>query len=165
MNQEQNEQRLNQLNNRLIELYNSGQYREAIPIGKQARQLAADIWGPTHPKVATSCNNLALLYETQNRLAEAEPLYLEAIDIDRKALPKDHPSLATGLNNLALLLAKTKRPLAAFKLMLQASKIDETNIQRYFGSSSESDVASATRGAFASPTSIVSDLGSSNSSP
>ncbi len=78
----------NQLNDRLIELYNNGQYREAIPIGKEARQLAADIWGPTHPNVATSCNNLAGLYETQNRLAEAEPLYLEAIDIVRKALPK-----------------------------------------------------------------------------
>ncbi len=228
MNQEQNEQKLNQLNDQIIQLYNSGKYREAIPIGQQARQLAADIWGPTHPNVATSCNNLALLYESQNRLAEAEPLYLEAIeivrkalpknhpslathlnnlaglyrtqnrlaeaeplyleaieivrkalpkdhpslathlnnlaglyksqnrlaeaeplyleaiDIVRKALPKDHPDLATHLNNLALLLATTDRPLAAFKLMLQASKIDETNIQRYFGSSSESDVASAT---------------------
>ncbi|MDY6802228.1 MAG: CHAT domain-containing tetratricopeptide repeat protein [Cyanobacteriota bacterium] len=223
MNKEQSEQSWKQLNDQIIELYSSGKYGEAIPIGQQARELAAKIWGQTHPKVATSCNNLAMLYETQNRLGEAEPLYLEAIDIDRKtldaehsplvthlnnlaslyetqnrleeaeplylevididrkalpidysslathlnnlamlyetqnrleeaeilyleaididkkALPIDHPSLATHLNNLASLLAKTDRPKAAFKLMLRASKVQETNIQRYFGSSSESE--------------------------
>ncbi len=223
MSKEKSEQSWKQLNDQIIELYSSGKYKEAIPISEQARQLAAKIWGQTHPKVATSCNNLAMLYETQNRLGEAEPLYLEAIeidrktldaensplvthlnnlaslyetqnrqekaeplyleaididrkalpidysslatdlnnlamlyysqnrleeaeplyleaiDIDRKALPKDHPSLATHLNNLAGLLAKTDRPEAAFKQMLRASKVEETNIQRYFGSSSESD--------------------------
>jgi len=224
MSQEQNEQTWKELNDKLIKLYSNGKYKKAIPVGEQARQLAAGIWGPTHLKVATSCNNLAMLYETQNSLEEAEPLYLEAIKIDRKALgkdnpplvthlnnlaslyeaqnrleeaealyleaieidkqalpadypslasnfnnlaslyksqnrleeaealyleaietvkntlPKDHPSLASSLNNFALFLVKADRPEAAFKAMWRASKIEETNIQRYFGSSSESEV-------------------------
>jgi hypothetical protein len=75
MNQEQSEQRCKQLNNQISQLYNSGKYREAIPIAQQARQLAVEIWGPTHPNVATSNSWLGMLYQKQNRLAEAEPLY------------------------------------------------------------------------------------------
>ena len=37
--------------------------------------------GPAHPNVATSLNNLALLYQAQGRYAEAEPLYRRALAI------------------------------------------------------------------------------------
>ena len=42
--------------------------------------------------------------ETQGKYDEAEPLYREALVIDRKALPNGHPDIAIDLNNLAELL-------------------------------------------------------------
>jgi len=70
-----------------------------------------------------SLNNLAGLYRRQNRLTEAEPLLLEAIDIDRKALPKDHPQLANHLSNLASLYRRQNRLAEAEPLLLEAIDI------------------------------------------
>ena len=58
---------------------------------------------PDHPDVATSLNNLALLYKTQGDYAKAEPLYKRSLSIKEKALGPNHPSVATSLNNLAAL--------------------------------------------------------------
>ena len=38
--------------------------------------------GREHPNVAASLNNLAALYDTQGKYAEAEPLYQRALAID-----------------------------------------------------------------------------------
>jgi CHAT domain-containing protein/tetratricopeptide (TPR) repeat protein len=46
---------------------------------------------------------LASFYQYQGRYSEAEPLFREAIDIDRQQLGENHPDVATGLNNLAIL--------------------------------------------------------------
>ena len=46
-------------------------------------------------------NNLARLYGSQGRYAEAEPLYKRSLEIREKKLGKDHPDVATALNNLA----------------------------------------------------------------
>ena len=117
---QQKESEWEQLNDRLMELHNAGNYPEAIPIAEQARKLAVQIWGATHPNVAASCNNLAELYEKQNRLEEAEALLIKAIQIDGKALGADHFSLATDLNNLAELYYSQNRLEAAEPLFLEA---------------------------------------------
>ena len=78
--------------------------------------MAEEIVGPDHPDVATSLNNLALLYYTQGEYAAAEPLYKRALQIDEKALGPDHPSVATSLNNLAALYRATGRNLEAQEL-------------------------------------------------
>ncbi|MFO0174610.1 MAG: tetratricopeptide repeat protein, partial [Aphanizomenon sp.] len=62
------------------------------------RQLGND-----YPDVATSLNNLALLYYFQGQYNDAEPLYLQSLDIYKRQLGNDHPDVATTLNNLALL--------------------------------------------------------------
>ena len=57
--------------------------------------------------------------KAQNRLAEAEPLSREALEILRAALPAGHPDIATGLNNLAALLqAQNKLAEAEFSRSL-----------------------------------------------
>jgi len=56
-----------------------------------------------HPDTATGLNNLALLYKSQGRYGEAEPLYRRALAIREKASGPDHPDIAQSLNNLALL--------------------------------------------------------------
>jgi Tetratricopeptide repeat len=53
--------------------------------------------------VATSLNNLALLYYGQGQYAKAEPLYQRSLAIAEKALGPEHPEVATSLNNLAAL--------------------------------------------------------------
>ena len=63
--------------------------------------------------MATSLNNLAVLYHAQGKYAEAEPLYRRALGIREKALGPEHPDVATSLNNLAELYrprGNTPRP-------------------------------------------------------
>ncbi len=53
--------------------------------------------------MALSLNNLANLYRSQGRYTEAEPLYLQALDLRKRLLGDNHPLVALSLNNLALL--------------------------------------------------------------
>jgi tetratricopeptide (TPR) repeat protein len=73
--------------------------------------------------VATSLNNLAALYETQGRYAEAEPLYQRSLAIREKALGPEHPSVATSLENYATLLRKTEREDEAEEMEARAQAI------------------------------------------
>ncbi len=63
----------------------------------------AEGFGPQDPRLATSLNNLAVVYDDLARYAEAEPLYKRALAIREKALGPDQPRLAKGLYNIALL--------------------------------------------------------------
>jgi hypothetical protein len=74
-------------------------------------------WSNGHPDVATSLNNLALLYSAQGRYAETEPLLRRSLAISEKVLGPEHPDVADGLNNLALLLRATNRRVEAGPLM------------------------------------------------
>ncbi len=56
--------------------------------------------------VAIHLNNLALLLQATNRLAEAEPLYRRALAIVEKSLGPDHPTSVKVRQNLAALLAQ-----------------------------------------------------------
>ncbi|MCH7923260.1 MAG: tetratricopeptide repeat protein [Nitrospinae bacterium] len=85
----------------LMELYQKGKYREAMPVAKEALKLAEQTFGPDNPYVATSLTNLAELYRIQGQYAQAEPLHKRALAIREKALGPDHPLVATSLNNLA----------------------------------------------------------------
>jgi tetratricopeptide (TPR) repeat protein len=71
-------------------------YVEALAMWRRA--LPED-----HPLIASSLNNLALLYYEQGRYEEAEAMYAEALAMWRRALPEDHPDIATSLNNLAVM--------------------------------------------------------------
>jgi tetratricopeptide (TPR) repeat protein len=42
-----------------------------------------------------------LLYRSQGRYSEAEPLYKRSLSISEQQLGADHPDVATSLNNLA----------------------------------------------------------------
>jgi tetratricopeptide (TPR) repeat protein len=51
--------------------------------------------------VAAALCNLALLYDSQGKYDEAEPLYIRSLAIREKALGPEHPDIAGSLNNLA----------------------------------------------------------------
>jgi CHAT domain-containing protein len=63
--------------------------------------------------VATSLNNLALLYHAMGNYAAAEPLLQRSLAISEKALGPEHPDVAFSLNNLALLYRSTGNYAAA----------------------------------------------------
>ena len=79
--------------------YEQGKYAEAE---KQftAALKEAENFGEQDPRLATSLNNLALVYHDQGKYAEAEPLYRRSLAIKEKALGSEHPRVATSLNNL-----------------------------------------------------------------
>jgi tetratricopeptide (TPR) repeat protein len=55
--------------------------------------------GKDHPDVATWLNNLAVLYKSQGRYEEAEPLYLRALAILFDRLGAEHPNTQTVWQN------------------------------------------------------------------
>ena len=73
--------------------------------------------------MATSLNNLAMLYRAQGQYAEAEPLYKRSLAIREKALGPDHPDVATSLENMARLYRATKREKEAEELEARAARI------------------------------------------
>ena len=85
-----------------LQAYQQGRYGEAEEYFSAALK-GAENFGPEDPHLATSLNNLAVLYRTQSKYTEAEPLYQRALAIREKALGPEHPHVATSLNNLAFL--------------------------------------------------------------
>ena len=89
------------LNQQVIQLYQEGKYSTAIPLAERVLAIREKVLGKEHPDVATSLNNLALLYSNQGNYQQAEPLYQRSLAIWEKVLGKEHFSVATSLNNLA----------------------------------------------------------------
>ena len=69
---------------------------------------------------ALSLNNLARLYYFQGRYNDAEPLFLQSLDIYKRQLGNDHPDVAQSLNNLAQLYFSQENYLEAENLAQQA---------------------------------------------
>ncbi|MCL1473437.1 tetratricopeptide repeat protein, partial [Argonema antarcticum] len=73
--------------------------------------------------LSDSLNNLAYLYESQGRYSEAEPLYLQALELRKRLLGDEHPDVAASLNNLAYLYESQGRYSEAEPLYLQALEL------------------------------------------
>ncbi len=80
--------------------YRKGTYSQAESHWKAGLDKAKEA-GPEDPRLATSLNNLALLYQARGKYAEAEPLQRRSLTIREKVLGPQHPNVATSLNNLA----------------------------------------------------------------
>jgi tetratricopeptide (TPR) repeat protein len=106
------------------------QYAQAQPLYTRALAIREKALGPDHPAVATSLNNLALLYHDQGQYAQAQPLYTRALAIREKALGPDHPAVATSLENYAALLRAIQRDTEAEKLEARAQAIRAKHAQQ-----------------------------------
>ena len=63
------------------------------------------------------------MYYSQGRYNDAEPLYLQSLDIRKRQLGNDHPDVALSLNNLAILYSSQGRYNDAEPLYLQSLDI------------------------------------------
>ena len=102
------------------------EYEWAIDCFKKAIALQQE--SDMELELSSSLNYLAGLYRSQGRYSEAELLYLQAVEIDRRSLPEDHPNLATNLNNLAALYYFQGRYSEAEPLYLQALEIGRRSL-------------------------------------
>ena len=68
------------------------------------------------------------LYEDQRKYSEAEPLYLEALEISKKLLGEEHPNIANSLNKLALLYHVQGKYSEAESLYLEALEISKKTL-------------------------------------
>jgi tetratricopeptide (TPR) repeat protein len=103
-------------------------YTRADPLMRRALTITEARFGKDDPNVAAALNNLAVLLQGTNRLAEAEPLLLRTLAIYEANLGKDHPSVATALNDLADLLQETNRIREAEPLLRRALSIYEASL-------------------------------------
>src|SRR3954465_11774297 len=79
-----------ELNAEVTALYQQGRYDKALAVAKEALDVAEKEQVPSLPTIATSLNDLALLYQAQGQYAQAEPLYKSLLSIFEKALGPDH---------------------------------------------------------------------------
>ncbi len=110
------------------EAYQQANYAEVEKQLSAALQ-EAEKFGPEDPRLATSLNNLAVLYNAQGKYVEAEPLHQRALAIVEKALGPEHPNVAESLENYAALLHKMGRNDEAARLEARAQAIREKNAQ------------------------------------
>ena len=62
----------------------------------------AERFGPQDPRLMQTLNQMAALYKTLKRYAEAESLYQRLLTIDEATLGLAHPEVARDLDNLAI---------------------------------------------------------------
>ena len=113
------------LNGRIGELYNTGQYSEAIPLAEKSLAMTRSQVGDDHPEMAERMGWLALLYEIQGRYLDAEPLFKRSLAIELKIFGPDHPHSVAALNNLALLYKHQGRLAEAEPLYRQSLALRE----------------------------------------
>ncbi|MDB9312253.1 CHAT domain-containing protein, partial [Spirulina sp. CS-785/01] len=104
---------------------------------RQALEMDKRLLGQEHPDVATSLNNLAFLYQSQGRYAEAEPLYRQALEMRKRLLGQEHPDVATSLNNLAFLYQSQGQITRAIEFFSQGLAIEEGNLDTIIATGSE----------------------------
>ncbi len=126
----------------LISLYNrlASLYVERLETGKfedylseqglaiNYFQKAIDVSPKSSQDTATSLNNLAGLYESMGRYAEAEPLYVRSLAISEEQLGANHLNTATSLNNLAGLYGAIGRYAEAEPLYVRSLAIREEQL-------------------------------------
>lgn len=78
--------KIDELNERVVQLYQQGQYQEAIPLAVESLDLVRQLYGDELPIFATSLNNLAGLYVATARARDALPLMQQAAAIDDRMI-------------------------------------------------------------------------------
>lgn len=78
----------------------AGDYTAAERLLREAASVQEATLGSLHPDLASTLNNLALVYEQTSKIAQAEQSYRRAHAIAVASLLPRHPFVATSLRNL-----------------------------------------------------------------
>jgi len=91
-------------------------YAEAERLFLAAIEQAEKL-GKEDPRLAESLNSVAVLYATQGKQVEAEPIFRRALEINENVLGPVHPAVAITLKNLAILYATQGKSAEAERLL------------------------------------------------
>lgn len=108
------------LNQQVLELYDAGRYAEAIPLAEEALVILREQLGDRDLEVAVYAENLAVLYEIDDRNEAAATLYEEVLAIFTERLGEQDIDVAYSLENLARVNATLGHYQEAEKLHLRS---------------------------------------------
>lgn len=77
-----------------------GLYEKSLSINRRLISIREKIYGPEHPKIATSYNNIGIVYEDLSDYEKSLIFHGKSLQICEKQLGHDHPNTATSYNNI-----------------------------------------------------------------
>ncbi len=110
-------------NNVAVSLRMAGELAEAERYATEAVERKGMVFGPYHPRTRITTLNLALIYQDQGKLAEAEQIFKQALLITERGLGPDNPEVASCLDFYAELLTKLERRAEAEEKRIRARAI------------------------------------------
>jgi len=110
-----------------VTLYTQRKHKEAIALAEKALEYAKKNFGPEHPNVAESMDNLATYLTAEGEYAKAEDLYKKALVIVEKDFGLDNEYTAIFLNYLSDFYRKIGKEDEAKKLEDRAKAIRRKN--------------------------------------
>ena len=105
-----------------------GDVKNRLRYETAAVRAAKDTYGLNSAETAESLSRLASVYQSMGGAAEAERLFLRALDIDIARLGENHPHIAARLNNIANLYRDQGRSQEAEEMLLRAIAIGEGGV-------------------------------------
>lgn len=88
----------------------------------------AEKFGLDDVKVASTANDLAIVYATAGQIMEAEVYFHRALEIGERRLEPDHPIIGVATQNLGILYVRQQKYLGAETLLTRALEI---NVRRF----------------------------------
>jgi tetratricopeptide (TPR) repeat protein len=98
----------------------------ARPLHERALQIQETLYGPDHPDLTTTLNDLGWVLSDLGQPSAAIPLHRRALRIREAAYGPDDPQVATALTNLGRALTDLGKPDQARPLLERALQIRQT---------------------------------------
>jgi Flp pilus assembly protein TadD len=105
-------------NEQIVKLISAGRYEAALPLARKSLELAQRIHDPS---VATSMSNLANVYASLGRDADAESLLKSALVLEEATLGPLHVDVSITLTSLATIYLYRRRYVEAVEFILQTT--------------------------------------------
>lgn len=121
---------IRQLNKKVVTLYRSQKYEDAVPIATKALRLMDWVQKPQPVMFVQTLNNLAELKRQTGDFVTAEALLLRSLNISLQYLGETHSSVPIICNNLALVYENQGKFPEAEALYQRSLKIREKKTWR-----------------------------------
>jgi len=109
--------------NYAVTLTPQGRYDEALEAHERALRRYRDEVGDRHPSVANTLTLMGVTYHRMDRLAVADSLYREGLEMRRALLPEMHPHIASSCVRLGWLLSQKGETEEAEQLLDEGIRI------------------------------------------
>lgn len=107
-------------------LFIAGELKASESIFVKSLEIREKIWGPVHPDIADSLNNMAVVLDQRGAFDHAAELFRKSLEMNEKIYGSDHAGNVVILNNLAVALINANGNLEkAEKYFQRALEINE----------------------------------------